>query len=249
MRAIIFLALIANSSSIHAAPVKMAAVKVVPKSVAAPKEVPSVLYDFKGIPLEISLDEFRARPHPDGNSNAKTICTGEKIKRFSSSMEPYQVSIYNDVEKSQGVVKCIWVTVNDNKSTYVYAGDVVSLSLAGSGYGSRDYSFSFVRDPKDGVMRLYEIEAVSNRNAFNDVVQGLTGKWGAPKLVNDTVQNKMGANFPQVTAIWANPAASITTVDRWSKVDEMAILVVDARLSGLISAAKAAKKASIPNSI
>lgn len=249
MRAIVILALIIGSTPMQAAPVRKAAAKVAPKAAPSPKAVPSVLYDFKGVPLEISLDEFRTRAHPDGNANARAICTGEKIKRFSSMTEPFQVSIYDDVEKSLGVVKCVWVASSENKAAYTYAGDVVSLTLAGSGYGSNDYSFSFIRDPKDGVMRLYEIEAVSNRNAFDDVVQGLTGKWGAPKLVNDTVQNKMGATFPQVTAIWSNPAATITTVDRWSKVDEMIILVVDTRLNELVSAAKAAKKASIPNSI
>ena len=249
MRAIVILALIIGSTPLQAAPVRKAATKVAPKSAPSPKAVPSVLYDFKGVPLEISLNEFRARAHPDGSGNAKTICTGEKIKRFSSMTEPYQVSIYDDVEKSLGVVKCVWVAANENKGTYTYAGDIVSLALAGSGYGSNDYSVSFIKDPKDGVMRLYEIKAVSNRNAFDDVVQGLTGKWGAPKLVNDTVQNKMGATFPQVTAIWSNPAATITTIDRWSKVDEMIILVVDTRLSELVSTAKSAKRASIPNAI
>lgn len=251
MRKLIFLALIASASAAHAAPVNRASPQASPKSAPSPKIAPSVLYDFKGIPLEISLEEFRSRPHPDRANDTKTVCSGEKVNQsgFFTMMEPLQVTIFDEVEKAMGVVKCIWLTTREDRSTYTRAGEVVPLELAGSGYGSRNYSFSFVADPKDGVMRLYQVEAVSNRNAFNDVVQALTGKWGAPKLANDVVQNKMGASFPQVTASWSNPAASITTIDRWNKIDEMVILVVHNRLSGMIADAKSAKKASIPNSI
>lgn len=232
------------SVSVQAAPAKRAAP-------AAPKQepVPSVLYDFKGVPLGITIDEFRARPHPDGAADAKVICTGEKILRFRVLSEPFQVAIYDDVEKALGMKKCVWVTTKEDKAKYTYAGEVVSLALAGSGYGSRDYEFSFVPDPRDGVLRLFKVKAVSNRNAFSDVLQGLTGKWGVPKLVNGTVQNKMGATFPETTALWTNPAASITVIDRWTKVDEMVILLSENRLGTIVQQAKDAKKATIPNAI
>lgn len=232
----------------HAAPAKKV-VRKSPSVAAAPKLVPSVLYDFKGIPLEMSIDEFRQRPHPDGAIDAKVVCTGEKTKSIVGERELFEVAVYNDVEIALGVKKCVWVTTMEDKKILKYAGQVVSLDLAGSGYGAINYGFSFVPDPKDGVLKLFEIEVISNRNAFSDVVAGLSGKWGRPKLENDTVQNGMGATFPQVTAIWANPAASITTTDRWSKIDQMAILVLDNRLNGILAQAKAAKKASIPNAI
>ena len=93
----------------QAAPAKKAARKS-PSVAAAPKSVIPVIYDFKGIPLEMPLEEFRLRPHPDGAIDAKVVCTGEKAKTIMGVSEPFAVAIYNDVEIALGVTKCVWLT-------------------------------------------------------------------------------------------------------------------------------------------
>jgi hypothetical protein len=238
-----FVAVALATSSMAAPPAKPPA-----KAPAKPVSAPAKLYDFKGVPLEISLDDFRRLPHPDGTANSRVLCTGEKVAITSTySSEPTDVMLFDEVERTLGVRKCIWVSTA--AESYRRAGDRQSLSLAGSGYGTIEYNFSFVPDPKDGVMRLYQFYGVSNRNAASDVVEALTTKWGAPKIVNDKVQNRMGASFDQVTALWNNPAASITVQDRWTKIDNMAILVTSNRLADVVKRAKDAKKAAVPNPI
>ena len=244
MRAVVVVMGFGFAVAAAAAPPARAPAKAPAKATTAPAR----LYDFKGVALEISLDDFRRMPHPDGIENSRVLCSGEKVAITSTySSEPTDVMLFDEVEKSLGVKRCIWVSTV--AESYRRAGDTRSLSLAGSGYGTIEYSFGFVPDPKDGVLRLYQFYGTSNRNAASDVIEALTTKWGPPKIVNDKVQNRMGASFDQVTALWTNPAASITVQDRWTKIDNMAILVTSNRLSDVIKRAKDAKKAATQNPI
>lgn len=206
----------------------------------------SKLYDFKGVPLGITLAEFRALPHPDGG-DARVLCTGEKVPITSTySSEPVDVMLFDEVEKALGVTKCIWVAQGGDRWL---EGQIKGLNLAGSMYAANQYSFSFMPDPVDRLPRLYRFQGVSNRNAADDVIEALTQKWGAPKLVKDKVQNKMGASFDQLTALWDNPAASILVQDRWTKIDNMVIIFSDKRLTDIYDAAEKAKKQGTPNRI
>lgn len=222
--------------------------KATPKA-ATPKPAlvaPPRLFDFKGVPLGISLTEFRAMPHPDG-AKARTICTGEKrqvTKTYSS--EPVDVMVFDTVEKSLGVVKCVWL--HEGGDSYL-DGMTAGLKLAASQYATNDYSFRFLKDPEDGVMRLYQYEGQSNLAAFDDVVEALTGKWGAPKLTEGKVQNKIGNSFDQTTAIWSNPLSTILVQSRFTKIDNMGIIMSHTRLGGVLQHAKDKKKAETPNPI
>ena len=81
------------------------------KAQTKPPSAPAKLYDFKGVPLEISLDDFRRMPHPDGTENSRVLCSGEKVAITSTySSEPTDVMLFDDVEKSLGVKRCIWVS-------------------------------------------------------------------------------------------------------------------------------------------
>lgn len=226
---------------------KPVAAKPIPKASPAPKPIaaPPQLYDFKGVALETSLEDFRKLPHPDG-TGAKVVCTGEKVAITSSySSEPSQVSIYDEVEKALGVTRCVWISVGQQYGN----GSPAGLSLAGSGYASYYYSFSFIKDPKDGIMRLYHYSGETNVAAFDAITEALSGKWGKPTITTGTVQNKIGNSFDQTTAIWANPLASIMVQSRWSKIDDMVVIMDDTRLSKIVTDAKAAKRAATPNAI
>lgn len=209
-----------------------------------------VNFDFKGVPLGTSLQEFRARPHPDGKPNTTVACTGEKVKMIGkTAFTVSETDVYNSDEKAAGVIKCVWVQSVDDPATYSTKGSVVSLALASSGYGARYYSFSFVPDPSDGSLRLYEIMAESNRNAFSSVVDALTSKYGKPTISTDQVQNKMGASFTQTTVLWSNANQSLVAQDRFAKIDDMVIIVTDERLAKPVKDAEAARKAAQPNPI
>ena len=230
-------ALLACSTSVLAAQKKAAPTK----DVAA---APAKLYDFKGVPLETALDEFRKLPHPDSTA-ARTVCTGEKVGTSYAS-EPVDVMLFDDVEKSLGVVKCIWVGTGGD----MFMSDrIAGLRIVDSGYATNSYSYSFIRDPKDGVMRLFKFEGQTNIAAFDDAVEALTGKYGKPKVSTDTVHNKLGTAFEQTTATWTNSLASLVAQTRWSKTDDMGFLLLDSRLNALVEAAREAKKKSIANPI
>jgi len=219
------------------------------KTTLAPPSKPPVLYDFKGVPLEISIEDFRKLSHPDGKAS-KVVCTGEKIEKFKGySSEPMDVILFDDTESSLGVKQCVWIDTVGVGDIAFGKGDTAILSLANSGYGSYHYSFSFIKDPKDGVMRLYRYSGTTNVAAYGKIVEGLAGKWGPPGVSKGTVQNKIGNSFDQETAIWSNPLASIVVQTRWNKIDDMNILMEDTRLAKIVSDAKAAKDPAKPNAI
>ena len=87
----------AHKSSGKLAPVQTASAPT------KPIEVPPRLFDFKGVPLEISLDEFRKLAHPDGRNGAKIICTGDMAE------DGALLDYLTNLEKSLGVKKCDWV--------------------------------------------------------------------------------------------------------------------------------------------
>lgn len=207
-------------------------------------------FDFKGVPLEISYDEFRQLPHPDGTEGAKVLCTGETVPLTSTySSEPSEVRIHDETQKDLGVKKCVWVSGAPDPKRYRRAGEVLPLKLASSGYVAYDYSFSFLPDPADGVLRLYRVQCQSNHNATVDVLQALAQKWGTPVTTSETVQNRMGATFVQIKAIWSNASGSILVQDRWLKIDKMMILMESHRLAGIVAEAEKTRKAEAPNPI
>lgn len=227
----------------HPAAARDGARQLASKAHADSVKLPAKLYDFKGVPLEISMEDFRKLPNPDG-SPAKVVCTGEKIGDLVP-MEPVYVMVFDEAELKLGVKKCIWIETAHN----FLKGSQASLSLANSGYATYDYSFSFIPDPKDGVMRLYKFAGTSNAAAMSKVVSALTAKFGTPKIENDKVQNQIGNSFDQTTANWLNPLSSLTVQDRFSKIDDMGIVLVDNRLAGLVAREKAAEEAAEPNAI
>lgn len=207
-------------------------------------------YDFKGVPLGTPLEAFRTWAHPDGKPDTKVACTGDKVMKIGrSEFTAPGTDVYDAVEKKLGVTKCVWVQAVDDKKNYRSAGRIVSLAFASSGYAAYEYSYSFIPDPVDGVPRLYQVVAISNRNAFADVVEALTTKYGEPEVTTDTVQNKMGATFPHSTAVWTNEEQSILAEDRFTKIDNMVIMVTDHRLAKPIKEAEEAEKAKQVNPI
>jgi hypothetical protein len=244
MRLLVAATALAFFSAADAAPAPHTAPR--PGSHAAPGERTGLaprLYDFKGVPLEISMDDFRKLPHPDGTGSIVT-CTGEKAgDRYPT--EPSDVMIFDDTEKKLGVQKCIWTAT----SSQFMNGQTAMLSLANTDYGCIPYSFSFVRDPKDGIMRLYEFQCISNAAATADVITALTSKYGAPRIARGHVQNKIGNSFEQTTALWENSLSTLMVQDRYGAIDDMGIVMTDIRLNSIVVEEKRAEAAAKKNPI
>ncbi|MCL6252319.1 hypothetical protein M3P36_14860 [Altererythrobacter sp. KTW20L] len=191
----------------------------------------------------ISYDEFRRLPHPDGAAS-QIVCTGEQITYLGVATTPLEVSLFSSVHTALGVRKCVWISTD----SYAIARSA-PLRLAGSGYATIEYSFSFVPDPRDGVLRLYQFQGVTNRRAEDAITQALTLKFGTPELRTGVVQNGIGNRFDQVTAVWSDTTGSLLVQSPSQSVDRMTILMTDAHLSSYVADQEAAAQAAIPNGI
>lgn len=76
--------------------------KTTTKRAMAPKttQVAPRLYDFKGVTLEISLEEFRRLPHPDGKA-ARVACTGDNVLKYGKP------TIFSDLTMSAHLKKLL----------------------------------------------------------------------------------------------------------------------------------------------
>lgn len=209
--------------------------------IAAVAEEPAP-YDFKSIPLGITLEEFRKLPHPDGDARSKPMCTGDKVQFYYEFGERFEVQKFG-VEKELGLVKCVFWGKG-----YRDRPEVTGLNLGGGSYGSSKYGFEFMPDGA-GTPRLYEIYVEANLDAADDIVAALTAKYGKPKSIPGTMQTKAGARFDQITHIWANPKSSITMQTRATRIDDMVLLFVHTGLAAQKKALLQSKKDAIPNKI
>jgi hypothetical protein len=223
----------ATAAPRHSAPSPVAQQQRASPVAEIPVEAPPRLYDFKGVQLESTVEQFRALKHPDGKAGY-TACTGDK-----DSKTDYDTSVF-DVEKKLGVIKCAW---------FDKTGSSLPLNLATSGYFTSYYSFLFIRDPIDGAMRLYRIEAPTNSDAMPNVVAALTEKFGKPQIEISSVKNGLGNSFDQTTAYWDNRLSKLVVRDRVGRIDRMDIVLIDKRLNDIVLKEKAAEAAAVPNAI
>ncbi|MGN6270272.1 MAG: hypothetical protein ACTHM0_10320 [Sphingomonas sp.] len=212
---------------------------------ASHPSAPSVgTLDFKGVPLGISYDDFRKLPHPDGIATTQTICSGDNMMDLEIPIPPSEIEINDPIEKAVGIRKCIWI------STYGPGkDDIAGLDLAGSRWALNEYSFSFAPDPKDGVLRMYQFSGMTNVRADDVVVQALTAKYGQPKTMSGTVQNRLGGTSDQVTDEWSRGTGSLIVRSPAVASDKMMVVMVDNRMSKIVDDEEAAKRAAVPNGI
>lgn len=194
------------------------------------QEPPANAFDFKGIKLGMDVEELKQFPYPEtGRGAADIVCTGARDKYGEIS----DVAVYGD-EKEIGVTRC------------KYKGDGFSsgyFSLANSGYASYDYTLKLIRDPQDGVTRLYEIMLPTNADADAALAEALTDKFGKPaSVIEDTVQNRLGATFPRVSRVWANSVSSVTSISPSGDLDDMVVLYQHTRLAAHVATLKSAAK-------
>lgn len=190
---------------------------VAPKMLAGPDPYPQA-YALRGFKLGMTLDEFRAMPHPDAQKleNPRVICTGEIGEMGARGAWELKVS---KVEQAAGVVRCNHFAT-DRKLSRPETAEV-NLNVAGVGVYQ---TFDFAPSPVDGVTRLYRIAIRSNMDYWDQFLAAYVEKFGKPTEVRSgTVQNKLGNAFDKATAVWLQKESSITLEARTTKIDLMGI--------------------------
>jgi hypothetical protein len=155
-------------------------------------------YDFRGIRLGITMQEWRDLPPLRQDSPEDGKCSA----RTQSWMHHFQ--IIQDEEAVAGVVKCLY-------TAYIDLGGV-GLNNAG------DITLSFLPvSDEGGTLHLYQIAFWDVGTAFDTIVSGLKQKYGPPISCNESSLN----------ATWTSPNSEIeiapvdpldTSISRWVNV-------------------------------
>lgn len=151
-------------------------------------------FDFRGIPLGMSLDAFLAsgvaRATP---SNSRPLC--------DTDVAAADVGL--DFKSDQSLtVACRWAHRAGN--SWQVSRAVVAGSLA------QDHVLRFVKLPGQTTFHLYEISLVVDEVTANDLRDGLTSRFGAPnKAAPSTVAASAGGGALRVYT-WENAVSTIT---------------------------------------
>ena len=98
---------------------------------SAPKDA-ATPYDFKGIHLGITEEEFRGTPHPDGKQG-NVVCSGATHTEGAlRGLEISEVSVYGD-DKELGITRCVWY---GKQYTGALSDEQLGLAMGGGGYAS-----------------------------------------------------------------------------------------------------------------
>lgn len=73
-----------------------------------------------------------------------------------------------------------------------------------------------VHQGPDGIVNAVLV----NEFSFDDALEALTQKYGAPRVVHSTVQSGLGAKFDQVSAVWEDDVAILMLKRHGSKLGE-----------------------------
>lgn len=163
----------------------------------------------------MTLDEFRAMPYPDPSKYRSTTVRCSSDPGFDRNGGS-SIKVYGP-EAKVGVVRCNFFqpSIIDSLANKGWV-DEANLDVA----NVRVYhqSFDFFRDGQTAP-RLFRISFRSNMQYWDQFLGAYTEKFGKPSnVLNEMVQNRMGASFDKITATWANKESSIALEQRTCKV-------------------------------
>ncbi len=177
--------------------------------------------DFKGLPLGLSLEDFRILQHPDGTENTKVICSNDE------DMNSYQAFPFKGGEalSAAGVVRCVFGGGSTPDTTSM---GIIPLSIGDSEFAARSYEFRFASPVEDDNRQLYEIVLQTDSGARRYLVDALLGRWG-------TTSNHDIGNVTTVTKTavhrefyeWTDGHFSVSIDIPWSKADDIIITYRD----------------------
>jgi hypothetical protein len=177
--------------------------------------------DFKGIPLGITLEDFRILQHPDGIENTQVICSNDE------DMNSYQAFSFRGGEalSAAGVVRCVFGGGNTPDTT---ALGVIPLSIGDSEFTASIYEFRFASNIESGDRYLYEIALQTRSAARRYVIDALTGRLGSTStyiIGNKTILQKTTVHREFYE--WTDGQFSLSIDIPWSKVNDIMIIYRD----------------------
>lgn len=192
----------------------------------------NVRAQYKNAILGMSLTEWRKLPFPEAAvPGTQTIGICSSFPKWTPSNFPLAIS---ELEKASGVATCAYFT--DRKIPGIFFGSQTityrsTLSI-GRMRNMESVDYYFYRD------QLFRIVAEAELAAYADVLEGITARFGQPTLTsNGTVQNKAGATFEKLSAVWeVGPDTIILSAPGGGRVDKLTVIFQNKSLGSLVRA-------------
>lgn len=184
--------------------------------------------DFKGIPLGMSLEDFRILQHPDGTQNTKVACSNDE------DMNSYQAYSFKGGEalSAAGVVRCVFGGERNPDTTSL---GIIPLSIGDSEFTAKVYEFRFASTVKDSDRQLYEIVLQTSSAARRYLIDALLGRWGTTSshdIGNVTTAKKTTVHREFYE--WTDGQFSVSVDIPWSKADDMIITYRDTVIAAIV---------------
>ncbi len=179
-----------------------------PTSLNQPQAVEAAIpYSLKNIQLGISLAEFRTLPFP---ATQRDMQSSTNIQRAFCSCDnapgiPY---ITNWSRKEFGGLSCEYKRTSGDRVEFGLPADWYDQHLSIANVPCETH-FNFI-DVGGNDYRLYDITAQVDPQAFEEIVDAMSEKYGKPQVSKYTaIHNRMGAEFNQHYVIWKNGSSTI----------------------------------------
>jgi len=189
-------------------------------------------YSFRGIPLGITLDEFRRLPHPDQIAGAQVFCTGEVDRVTNVWLEVF------GADATLGVKRCSYYTVT--KLQYLKPSYFLQKVQLGAIVAPAD--FVFYPDPeRGGTYRLMLIVMEGDSNRFDAMVSAYTERFGKPASLTAAapVETPSGRRRSNMVAVWTGGSSEIRVTKRFGgSIKTMEIQYFEKRLFALYAKAR-----------
>ena len=185
--------------------------------------------DFKGIPLGISLEDFRILQHPDGTENTMVICSNDE------DMNSYQAFPFKGGESysAAGVVRCVFGGGRTPDTTSL---GIIPLSIGDSEFTAKAYEFRFASAVEDGDRQLYEIVLRTGSPARRYLIDALRGRWGTTSSHDiGNVATVKRTTVHREFYEWTDGQFTVSVDIPWSKADDMIIIYRDGVLAKIVA--------------
>jgi hypothetical protein len=201
------------------------------------------VFSFRGIPLGITLAEFRAIPFPDLKRwpGVQPICSGDE----EASHLTVPLSVGGLLGKA-GVTICKYYKPGEPIAGIGLLSKWDEWAPDFAGIGNYDTVFFFC-STGDGQQRLYSILIQPSAEHFETIRAAIIARYGDPaKVQSETVQNGLGAKFERVNLFWESAASTLTLQNPGDTLNSMVVSYSHLHLSDEVEKAKksAAKAAA-----
>lgn len=188
------------------------------------------VYDFRGLRLGMSLDEFKSQDHrlvtgSRSQNQLRAVCSGES--------DPNGIYL-NETDftlKRLGGVSCSYMDFSEHP----YDSGILrwkGARIVFPGGLSEIYKLKFAKNRSDEQLRLFDMFFLFDSDSFDDVVIGLTRKFGKHQNLNkELVQNLNGATFENEKYRWENDKGYVMIMRYSNKITKSLLVIADKEIS------------------